>query len=558
MVAKATTTAMLQGALTPTGNAATTAGIVESGVLTDGSKSFPGNDLKATPVSGGNLSGNYSYYVVFTNGNETSRPQLLATTTGLLANNSVTLSNFPTDNSNQWTGEAIYRSVNSPTSDAGNYYRIATLDTAKPLAGTTISDNTPDDQITGNPVMSFYGPPATPTTLLKDIVVYNPSTGTYDNAFPASGTLQFTGAKGGSTLATQSMAVNTTGTNLTTLKDLTTFLQGSLGIQPSPGTDGNNPIPTDSGSGLSPGVSITANGQIEIVSNDGTPESCSIGLSALQFVTGTGANATTTNVNIPFNSIQTAVGDGTTADMVAYDSEGIPLPVTITAVLEKTTSSYTEYRWYADCGQNDPGGGQTEIAVGTGTVRFDGQGNFLSASNTTISIGRADVSSVKPLQFNLDFSQVSGLAATSSSLTVSAQDGSAPGVLSSFIISNNGLINGVFSNGISRDLGQIRLARFHQSSWSGTARAKHVLCGRGLGPADHGQPGRPGHGHDRGRVAGIVQYRYRRQPDQPDYHANHVQQQHAGDYHRPVHVQRLLHCCGNEGLRAELSRMKRP
>ena len=67
---------------------------------------------------------------------------------------------------------------------------------------------------------------------------------------------------------------------------------------------------------------------------------------------------------------------------------------------------------------------------------------------------------MKPLQFNLDFSQVSGLASTTPSLSVSQQDGSAPGVLSSFNISDNGLISGVFSNGISRDLGQILLSRF--------------------------------------------------------------------------------------------------
>ena len=90
----------------------------------------------------------------------------------------------------------------------------------------------------------------------------------------------------------------------------------------------------------------------------------------------------------------------------------MPLSVNITAVLQRRTSSSTVYRWYADCGQNDPGNGQQGIAVGTGTVSFDGQGNFISASNTTISIGRANEPSVKPLQFNLDFSQVSGLAAT--------------------------------------------------------------------------------------------------------------------------------------------------
>jgi flagellar hook protein FlgE len=45
-------------------------------------------------------------------------------------------------------------------------------------------------------------------------------------------------------------------------------------------------------------------------------------------------------------------------------------------------------------------------------------------------------------------------------LNVANQDGSAPGVLNSFNISDSGMISGVFSNGISQNLGQIQLARF--------------------------------------------------------------------------------------------------
>jgi flagellar hook protein FlgE len=460
MVAKATTQATLQGALTPSGTIANTADIIQTGVLTDGTKSFPQSgpttalavDNTGQPIAG-NLSGTYKYYVTFTNGNEESRPQLVAATSPLLVNNQVTLSNFPTDNSGAWTGMNIYRSVNDQPGDA-NYYEISSINTSSPAATYTYTDNATDASIrAGGHIMSWTGPAATSTTPLQDVVIYNGST--YENAFPTLGTLKFTGTKDGNTLTTQEMTITST----STLKDLANFLQGSLGIQSPPGNDPNNPIPLDSVTGEAAGVSITSDGRIKIVSNDGTPNAVAIGLSAMQLVDPNDPSVTTA-VNMPFNSIQTAKGDGTTADMVAYDSLGMPLSVRITAVLDQTTSSYTQYRWYADCGQNDLGAGQENIAVGEGVVRFDGQGNFISASNTTISIGRANEPSVKPLQFNLDFTQVSGLATNASALTVARQDGSAPGVLSSFIISDNGLISGVFSNGISRDLGQIRLARF--------------------------------------------------------------------------------------------------
>ena len=303
--------------------------------------------------------------------------------------------------------------------------------------------------------MNFSGPPASSTTLLSNLVEYNSSTGTYAQVFPTTGTLSFTGTKGGNTLTAQSFTV----TNTSTLKDLANFLQGSLGIQSAPGNDPANPIPDDSVTGEAPGVTITSDGRINVVGNDGTPNSVSIGLSALQLTSGN--PPTTANVNLPFNSIQSAVGQGTATSMVAYDSLGSPLSVNITAVLQSVSSTGTTYRWYADCGQNNPGSGQQQgIAVGTGTVTFDGQGNFISASNTTVTIGRSNEPSVNPLQFNLDFSQVSGLASSTASLSVASQDGSAPGVLNSFSISDTGLISGVFSNGISQHLGQIQLARF--------------------------------------------------------------------------------------------------
>ncbi len=180
--------------------------------------------------------------------------------------------------------------------------------------------------------------------------------------------------------------------------------------------------------------------------------------------------------------------------MVAYDSLGMPLSVNITAVLQSVSSSSTVYRWYADCGQNDPGNGQQGIAVGTGTVTFNGEGNFVSASNTTVSIGRANEPSVKPLQFNLDFSQVSGLASSTASLSVASQDGSAPGVLNSFNISDTGLISGVFSNGISQNLGQIQLARFTNPTGLEQVGQNMYATGVNSGLPIMGNPGEQGTG----------------------------------------------------------------
>ena len=135
-------------------------------------------------------------------------------------------------------------------------------------------------------------------------------------------------------------------------------------------------------------------------------------------------------------------------------------------------------------------------------MKFDGTGNFISDSNSTVSIDRYNEPSVKPLQFNLDFSALSGLAATKATMAVSRQDGSAPGTLTSFIIGEDGRIRGVFSNGISRDLGQIRLARFANPTGLEQKGQNMYATGVNSGLPIEGNPGAQGTG---AIVAGAVE-----------------------------------------------------
>ena len=121
------------------------------------------------------------------------------------------------------------------------------------------------------------------------------------------------------------------------------------------------------------------------------------------------------------------------------------------------------YRWFADSSGNDPIAG-VDISVGTGLISFDGEGSFIAATNSIVSIDRRNVPSNSPLEFELDFTKISGLAADESSLAASRQDGSSAGKLTNFLIGEDGVVRGVFSNGVTRDLGQIRLARFANPS----------------------------------------------------------------------------------------------
>ena len=189
------------------------------------------------------------------------------------------------------------------------------------------------------------------------------------------------------------------------------------------------------------------------------------------------------------------------ADFLVYDTLGTALNVRVTAILESRSGSATTYRWYADSADNDPLTG-SDLSVGTGLVTYDGEGNFLTSSNDTISIDRRTVPAASPLEFDLDFSQISGLAEETASLAASRQDGSAPGTLTSFTIGEDGIVRGVFDNGVSRTLGQVRMVRF--TNPSGLEQRGQNLFGAGAnsGLPVEGDPGENGHGT---LIAGAVE-----------------------------------------------------
>ncbi len=385
----------------------------------------------------------YSYYVTYYNAAEESRPAAMIQQIDAGSAGRIKLSAIPTEGAgSQWTGRRIYRNL---ANDDSSFHRVVTIND---MTTTTFTDTIPDATLVAVPDMvDLDGPKTKTTTLLTD--VWGRDGTTYSQMFK-EGTLSFTGRKGGRKLATQEMTITATSTVL----ELMNFMEQALGIQSSPGPDPVNPVPGDAGSGSTPGASLVG-GQLRFIGNNGTENALDIGLSGLQLTTATGIEA----VSIPFGSVQSAIGESAVADFVAYDALGNELSVRLTTVLESRTSSSTTYRWFAESADNSPLTG-VGIGVGTGLLTFDGEGNFISSTEATVAIDRMQVAAASPLEFELDFSQISGLATKNSNLQVARQDGSGAGVLTSFIVGEDGSVAGVFSNGVVRDLGQIQLARF--------------------------------------------------------------------------------------------------
>jgi flagellar hook protein FlgE len=96
-------------------------------------------------------------------------------------------------------------------------------------------------------------------------------------------------------------------------------------------------------------------------------------------------------------------------------------------------------------------------------VNFDEGGNFVDASNSSFSVTRRN-GAVSPLTVNMDFNNganaISALTDTASNLAAVSQDGSAIGTLASFSIGDDGVIAGSFTNGLTRTIGQLALAKF--------------------------------------------------------------------------------------------------
>ncbi len=413
--------------------------------------------LTTNELNNTTLTGNYTYMVTYhKNGEVDSRPSVLIGPQNVSASR-IKLKDFPTppvptgqDGFPAYDEIRIFRNL---AGDQNNFYLVNTVAPGDVFTDTKSDAEIADLTVSGNQLIDREGPTINSGTLLTDVLKRDGQT--YQSVFEI-GTLTYSGRKGGRALGSKELDVTAT----TTVQDFIDFVEDSSGIQ-SLQLDSQNPIlasenniPGEGGT-LIPGGYIE-NGGFRFVSNTGELNALDIDLAGFRIKNQLGEISTP---NLGFGVLQEAEGQGAASDFIVYDSLGVPLNVRVTATLENRTDEETVYRWYADSPENMLQTG-TDIAVGTGLLKFDGNGNFVSATNSTIAINRNGIPSVSPLQFEMDFGLVSGLATQNASLAATRQDGSEPGVLNSFVIGEDGTIRGVFSNGVTRDLGQLQLARF--------------------------------------------------------------------------------------------------
>jgi flagellar hook protein FlgE len=437
----------------------------------DDSNAAPGAVLDADSLD----QANYSYYVTFYNtstGLESRPTQRIGSLAVSDVNRRIIMENIPQPTSADFNAVRVYRNIANNTSQ---FHLVTTLTDGE----TSFIDNVADADILLNPEVDLDGPKASGGTFLVDVVVRDGES--YSTPFQ-EGVLTFTGRKGGRTLAGKDLDITAT----TTVQDLIEFMDQSFGID----------NPADSPFAISPGGEIN-DGVIRFTSNMGIANALDVGLSAFR-LQATGS-VTTTPISIAFDETQSANGEGSITDFLVFDSLGIPLNVRITTVLEAKDGNSTTYRWYATSQDNEPLTG-VDTVVGNGVIIFDGNGRIVSGGTNSLAIEREQTASQSPLEFTLDFNQVSGLAVSNnlgesvSNLSMTRQDGFPPGTLTSFIITESGLIRGVFSNGTERPLGQVRMARFANNSGLQQVGDNMFTSGVNSGEPIEGNPGDRGIG----------------------------------------------------------------
>lgn len=215
------------------------------------------------------------------------------------------------------------------------------------------------------------------------------------------------------------------------------------------------------GESLGGNILLNANGSMIIFGNEGTAQGLSISTSDFT-VSYMGTTTGTPPVNpFVFTESAQATGESVRTSFVAYDSLGTAVNIDVTMVLQQTIDGQgSVWEFVAESSDNDA----LDRVVGLGTLQFDNEGNLLEASNTTINITRTN-GAINPMSLTLDFTYgsegVTAFADSASTLSVAAQDGSGIGHLVSFSVGQDGLITGAFTNGMTRTLGQVGLARFN-------------------------------------------------------------------------------------------------
>jgi flagellar hook protein FlgE len=293
---------------------------------------------------------------------------------------------------------------------------------------TSVVASTPGSCTSEALVDQSTGLAATENTLLTSLATADDVTTTL---FAAGNTLTVDAEKGDrSLLSTSTFTVTAT----TTVGDYMNWLESNMALD------------TSISQTPAAGVSIS-NGQITVTGNLGNDNVPTVSVSS----NGSVADPMTWTTTTPANA-----GTSSYTSFTSYDSLGNSISVGITATLVSRDSNGSTWQYITET-LGDSG---TSQVLGSGTISYDSDGNYLSSTGNSVSIDRSSAGA-DDMTIALDFSGTTSMA--SKSTLTGSSDGCAVGTLTKYNVSENGTIVGTFSNGVEKTLGQIVLASFNNN-----------------------------------------------------------------------------------------------
>ena len=155
--------------------------------------------------------------------------------------------------------------------------------------------------------------------------------------------------------------------------------------------------------------------------------------------------AATTSATISGNLPADGSGTPPSNDLKVYDSKGQLVDVSLSYVYDAPTKTWS-------LNYTDPTSGPPPTTQKAADLAFDANGNLTTASPLTVTLNGQSV--------DLDISGITSYGGAST-VQVVTSTGNAMGSLSSYSISPDGTIQGLFSNGLRQRLGQIAIGTFN-------------------------------------------------------------------------------------------------
>lgn len=275
----------------------------------------------------------------------------------------------------------------------------------------------------------------------------------------------------------------------TTVGDFLDFIQNLMGLETHTDSDGViDPEFDRNGDGIADNnrdaaeVSVDELGQITILGNVGS-------VNELGFLKFTDVSNTTSSPNnLVFTTTQSANGDSSQRNFTIYDSLGAPHQIRVAMALESQDSNGSVWRYYVE-GEDTTesfSANEGKRAISTGLVTFDVNGQTTLTEPIDVIMNLQAQGKFSSLTFSLDFSKMTQFASSSGSEIVASQDGLAEGVLERYSIGAEGIITGIFSNGLTESLAQVALASFGNNNGLVSQGGNLFSRGPGSGAAEIG------------------------------------------------------------------------